>query len=74
MQIYPFSAPIILNDVVFSQYGGKGTGSFTSAQLQSVYQMAEMQTANYIGTLLLPAIVTGTFVTVQTATQRLSPD
>jgi hypothetical protein len=74
MQIYPFSAPIILNDVVFSQYGGKGTGSFTSAQLQSAYQMAEQQTANYIGTLLLPAIVTGTFVTVQTATQRLTTD
>jgi hypothetical protein len=33
-----------------------------------------MQTANYIGTLLLPAIVTGTFVTVQTATQRLTTD
>jgi hypothetical protein len=74
MTIYPFSYPLILNDVVFSQYGGRGTGSFTSAQLQAAYQSAEQQTANYIGTLLLPTIVTGTFVTVQTRTQRLATD
>lgn len=61
MQIYPFSTPIILNDVIFSQYGGKGTGSFTSQQLQSSYMIAEMQVTNYIGTPLLPIIVTGTF-------------
>lgn len=74
MQIYPFQNPLILNDQIFSLYGGKGTGTFTSAQLQIAYQMAEQQTVAYIGTFLLPTIVTGTFVTVQTATQRLATD
>lgn len=60
MVIYPFSQAIILNDVLYSQYGGLGTGSFSSAQLQSSYWLAEMQVSKYIGTLLLPHIVTGT--------------
>lgn len=60
MVIYPFHAPIILNDTIYSQYGGLGTGSFTSQQLQSSYWLAEMQVSKYIGTLLLPQIVTGT--------------
>jgi hypothetical protein len=74
MQIYPFQNPIILNDQIFSQYGGKGTGSFTSAQLQASYQMAEQQTVAYIGTFLLPTIITGTFLTTQTTTQRVATD
>jgi hypothetical protein len=74
MQIYPFHQPLILTDQIFSLYGGKGTGSFTSAQLQIAYQQAEQQTVAYIGTFLLPTIVTGTFVTVQTATQRIATD
>lgn len=61
MQIYPFQSPIILNDVNFSQYGGQGTGSFPSMVLQSSYLLAEMQVSNYIGTLLLPTTVTGTY-------------
>lgn len=61
MQTYPFNSPIILNDTVFSLYGGQGTGSFASAILQNAYTMAEMQVSNYIGTLLLPTTVTGTF-------------
>lgn len=61
MIIYPFSAPIILNDINYSQYGGLGTGSFSSFQLQSSYWLAEMQVTNYIGTPLLPVIITGTF-------------
>lgn len=61
MVIYPFSAPIILTDSLYSQYGGLGTGSFTQAQLQSSYWLAEMQVTAYIGTPLLPVIVTGTY-------------
>lgn len=62
MVIYPFSTPIILNDTIYSQYGGLGTGSFTSFQLQSSYWVAEKRVSEYIGTLLLPTNVTGTFV------------
>lgn len=61
MQIYPFQTPIILNDEIFSLYGGNGTGTFSSQQLQSAYLIAEIQVTNYIGTPLLPVIVTGTY-------------
>lgn len=74
MQIYPHKNPLILNDVIFSMYGGKGTGSFSNAVLQAAYLMAEQQTTNYIGTFLLPTIVTGTFVTPQTRVQRIATD
>ena len=60
MQIYPHNSAIILNDSVFVQNGGL-TGTFSSTQLQSSYWLAEMQVSSYIGTLLLPTIVTGTF-------------
>lgn len=60
MQIYPFNGPIILNNQNFIDYGGL-TGTFTHNQLQSSYWLAEMQVSNYIGTLLLPEIITGTF-------------
>lgn len=60
MQTYPFNGPIILNDTDFIAYGGL-TGTFSHNQLQSSYWLAEMQVSNYIGTLLLPQIVSGTF-------------
>lgn len=60
MLIYPFSAPIILNNSIFGEYGGK-TGTFTQAQLNSSYLLAEQQVSQYIGTFLLPVIVTGTY-------------
>ena len=72
MQLYPFNTPIILNDVNFSQYGGMGTGSFPSFVLQSSYLVAEMQVTNYIGTPLLPTIVTGTFPYMNT--NRIATD
>ena len=72
--IYPFSTPIILNDVIFSMYGGKGTGTFTNAQLQAAYQIAEQETVNYIGTFLLPTIVTGTYSSVPTHIHRIATD
>lgn len=57
---YPYSSPIILNDTVFVNYGGQ-VGSFVSAQLNAAYLAAEMQASQYVGTLLKPTIVTGTF-------------
>lgn len=60
MLIYPLSSPIILTDNVYLEYGGK-TGTFTPAQRQSSYLLAEMQVSKHIGTLLLPMTVTGTF-------------
>lgn len=60
MLIYPFNAPIILNNSIFTSYGGQ-TGSFSDASLQSSYWLAEMQVTSYIGTPLLPVIVTGTY-------------
>lgn len=60
MLTYPFSSPIILTDNIFVQYGGQ-TGTFTSAQRQAAYLTAEMQATQYIGTFLLPTIVTGTY-------------
>jgi hypothetical protein len=60
MQTYPHSTAIILNEATFLAYGGQ-TGTFTSAQLQSAYLAAEMQATQYIGTFLLPTIVTGTY-------------
>lgn len=74
MPIYPFGTPIIMNDQIFAKYGGKGTGTFSFDQLQLAYQIAEQETVNFIGTLLLPTIVTGTFITPLTRTQRISTD
>lgn len=72
MLIYPFSGPIILNDETYSQYGGQGTGTFTQQQLQSSYWLAEMQVTTYIGTLLMPHNVTGTYS--YQGRQRISTD
>jgi hypothetical protein len=72
MQTYPYFSPIILNDTVFSLYGGQGTGTFPSMVLQSSYLLAEMQVTNYIGTFLLPTTVTGTYA--YTNQKRLATD
>lgn len=60
MVIYPHTSPIILTDGIFTSYGGQ-TGSFSSQSLQNSYWLAEMQVSAYIGTLLLPTTVTGTY-------------
>jgi hypothetical protein len=60
MILYPYNYPLILNDTVFVEYGGK-TGTFTASQRTSSYLIAEMQVTKYIGTLLLPTTVTGTY-------------
>ncbi len=72
MVIYPFTQAVILNDALFSEYGGRGTGSFTSSQLAASYWLAEMQVSKYIGTLLLPQVVTGTYA--YQGTQRIVTD
>ena len=73
MQIYPFQNPVIMNDQIFVQYGGK-TGTFTPEQLQACYQMAEQQTVAFVGTFLLPTIVTGTFAPSLTYNHRIPTD
>jgi|GEM_PF-1451827 len=60
MVIYPHNHSIILTNQDFIDYGGQ-TGSFSNAQLQSSYWLAEMQVSAYLGTLLLPTNVTGTY-------------
>ena len=60
MLIYPFNSPIILNNDRFVEYGGLA-GNFSDAILNSSYWLAEMQVTAYIGTPLLPVVVTGTY-------------
>lgn len=60
IQTYPFSSPIILNDSIFTMYGGV-TGSFSSQQRNAAYLIAEQQASTFLNTLLLPTIVTGTW-------------
>lgn len=60
MVIYPFNAPIILNDTIFVNNGGV-FGTFTTTQRNASYWLAEMQVTNYIGTPLLPIVVTGVY-------------
>jgi len=60
MITYPYSYPIILTDDIFVQYGGQ-TGTFTVAQRNAAYLVSEKRTTKYIGTFLLPTIVTGTY-------------
>ena len=61
MIVYPHSVPIILDDATYIAYGGH-TGTTTSAQRQAAYLIAEMAASEEIGTLLLPTIVTGTYL------------
>ena len=63
MITYPFSTPIILNDSIYTQYGGQ-TGTSSAAQRTAGYLIAEKRVTNYIGTFLLPTIVTGTYAYV----------
>ena len=60
MIIYPFSSAVILTDDIFTLYGGQ-TGTTVPAQRNAAYLIAEKRASNYIGTLLLPHIVTGTY-------------
>jgi hypothetical protein len=55
MKTYPYSAPIIMNDQIFLQYGGY-TGTTLDAQRQAAYLIAEKQVTRYIDTPLLPTV------------------
>lgn len=59
-KLYPHNTALILTDDIFVENGGQ-TGSFTATQRQNAYRIAEKQASNYIGTFLLPTIVTGTW-------------
>lgn len=60
MVIYPFNSPIILNRDLFVAYGGQ-PASLSDDPLNNAFWLAEMQVSAYIGTLLLPQNVTGTY-------------
>lgn len=61
MNFYPYSAPIILSDIIFFGYGGH-RGSSSPEQRQSAYFIAELAASEDINTFLLPTIVTGTHI------------
>jgi len=60
MLIYPYSTPLILTEDIYVEYGGQ-TGTSTATQRQNAFLIAEQRASKYIGTFLLPTIVTGTY-------------
>ena len=62
MNFYPYVNPIILTDAIFIAYGGH-TGTSVAAQRQAAYFIAErVASTDDLDTLLLPTIITGTFI------------
>lgn len=55
---YPYTTPIILNDITFAEYGGE-TGTTTPAIRQSAYAVAEFQTSFWLQSFLTDTIITG---------------
>lgn len=72
MIIYPHRNPIILTRNIFVEYGGQA-GQFSDQILNSSFWMAEMQVTSYLGTPLMPSIVTGTYP-FMTTTNRIATD
>ena len=60
MILYPYNQARIINDSVYTEYGG-ATGSSTAAQRNAAYLVAEKRMTSHVGTFLLPTICTGTF-------------
>ena len=58
---YPFTSPIIMDDEMFINYGGE-TGTTTTFQRQAAYTIAEELVSRDLQTLLLPCVVTGTYI------------
>jgi len=58
---YYHLAPVILNDVIYTSFGGI-TGTSTPNQRIAAYQIAEAQMIRELNTFLLPTTVTGTFL------------
>ena len=62
MNFYPYNAPIIMTDVIYSGYAGTDLFSVTSAgQRTNAYWLAEIKATEDIGTFLQKTIVTGTY-------------
>lgn len=61
MHNYPYNHAIILSDQVFFAYGGQ-RGSSSPEQRQAAYFIAELAVSDDLSTLLLPTIVTGTYL------------
>lgn len=61
MDIYPYSAPIILTDVIFAAYGGNVADS-SATQRTNAYWLAEMAASEDLNTFLLPTVYTGTYL------------
>jgi hypothetical protein len=55
---YPYTTPIVLNDVNFAEFGGE-TGTATVSQRQSAYAVAEFQTSYWLQAFLTDTIITG---------------
>lgn len=60
MNLYPLTAPIILNDVIYEEYGGN-LDTCTPLQRQAAYLIAEKEVSEMLETFLLPVTVTGTY-------------
>jgi hypothetical protein len=60
-KIYPFSSAIIMTDDVFVD-NGYSLDNTAPTQRNVAYSVAEKMSSNYIGTLLLPQAVTGTYL------------
>ena len=58
MIYYPYIAPIILTDAIFTAYGGE-TGTSSAAQRSAAYTIAEDDVTELIRGFLLPTIITG---------------
>lgn len=61
MHNYPYNHAIILNDPTFYEYGGQ-RGSSAPGQRQAAYFISELAACDDLSTLLLPTIVTGTYL------------
>ena len=61
MNIYPYNTAFIINDDIFSAYGGHFSDS-TQAQRNAVYWIAERTLTEDLETFLQPTIVTGTYL------------
>lgn len=59
-RIYPYTSPQVLTDDIFVMYGG-GTGSYTVAQRQAAYLIAEKAMARNLSAFAPITTVTGTY-------------
>lgn len=61
IETYPHSSPIILTDEVWYDHGGDPSISQSEVLRDSAYLVAEKRMTRFLGTFLLPTIVTGTY-------------